>query len=563
MGRGEKMPSRRVKKSKKRRSVDKLTDLRELFKFNNINQEILSVVIIAFAVLCGLSIYLNTGTGRLGSLAHYFFFYICGNASYVLPFLLLAYGVSVFYSYEKITKKWFSILVLFTMLTLIFHLGYRDVDLFAVAAKGKGGGWLGALFASVLLKLLGLYGSWVIIIAVSLISLFSLSGNSAADVSKKIFNFMTAQGNKKETKQAHTKKQIGKSKNTIGPAINIENYNHHNNRVDLEEILDLQLDNDQEDLEITTNNTQNEPKQDKNVIVSQKRDKKTLHDKQDNDNIEHINNNQNEIFDGILAGMDREKGAAIQHEVLKDGHYLLPRIELLDQVRSIHDKSNKAIENQSDVIEDTLQNFGISSQVVNVSYGPAVVRYELQLAPGVKVSKILSLTDDLSLGLAAAGIRIEAPIPGKSAIGIEVPKQKVSPVFFREMIESDEFRKSVSHLSFSLGRSVSGDVVIADLTAMPHMLVAGATGSGKSVCVNTIICSFLYKATPDQIKLLLIDPKMVELNIYSGIPHLIAPVVIDPKKAAAALKWIVREMENRYKLFSAAGAKDIKSYNRM
>lgn len=213
------------------------------------------------------------------------------------------------------------------------------------------------------------------------------------------------------------------------------------------------------------------------------------------------------------------------------------------------------------LLEETLASFGVKVKVTRVVQGPAITRYEVQPAPGVKVSKITSLADDIALSLAASDVRIEAPIPGKSAVGIEVPNKQISVVHLREVLETDEFASSPSRLSLALGKDITGSPVIADLGKMPHLLIAGATGSGKSVCINTIISSIVYKAKPDEVKLLLIDPKMVELTNYNGIPHLIAPVVTDPSKAAGALKWIVTEMECRYELFASSGVRDITRYN--
>ena len=219
------------------------------------------------------------------------------------------------------------------------------------------------------------------------------------------------------------------------------------------------------------------------------------------------------------------------------------------------------MQNNAKKLIDTLTSFGVKASIVNICRGPSVTRYELQPAPGVKISKITNLSDDIALSLAANGVRIEAPIPGKAAVGIEVPNKVVSMVTMRELIDSDKFRNSKSKLTTVLGREISGEIVVTDLVKMPHLLIAGTTGSGKSVCVNSILMSILYKATPDEVKLLLIDPKMVEFSKYKGIPHLLIPVVSDAKKAAGALAWAVNEMLQRYKIFSEYDCKDIDSYN--
>ena len=244
------------------------------------------------------------------------------------------------------------------------------------------------------------------------------------------------------------------------------------------------------------------------------------------------------------------------------GDYTLPPNDLIKTGLKVKNpRMNKIITDNISVLEQALENFGVKATVTEVVAGPAVTRYELQPAPGVKVSRITSLADDIALSLAAHSVRIEAPIPGKSAIGIEVARQETDLVYFREMIDSDSFRDSDSKLSVALGKNIGGESVVADLTRMPHLLIAGTTGSGKSICLNTIICSILYKAKPDEVKLMLVDPKKVELTNYIQLPHLIAPVINDSKKAANALKWVVNEMESRYSIFAGKGVKDIDGYS--
>lgn len=212
-------------------------------------------------------------------------------------------------------------------------------------------------------------------------------------------------------------------------------------------------------------------------------------------------------------------------------------------------------------LQQTLHNFGVNVTVTNVSCGPTVTRYELQPEQGVKVSRIVNLSDDIKLNLAAEDIRIEAPIPGKAAVGIEVPNKTNSSVMLRELLESQAFQKHRSKLAFAVGKDIAGQPVVTDIAKMPHLLIAGATGSGKSVCINTLIVSILYKATPDEVKLIMIDPKVVELSIYNGIPHLYIPVVTDPKKAAGALNWAVTEMTDRYNKFAEFNVRDLAGYN--
>lgn len=241
--------------------------------------------------------------------------------------------------------------------------------------------------------------------------------------------------------------------------------------------------------------------------------------------------------------------------------YQYPPISLLKRGSKQSGESDAHLRETAMKLQQTLQNFGVNVTVTNVSCGPSVTRYELQPEMGVKVSKIVGLADDIKLNLAAADIRIEAPIPGKAAVGIEVPNKENSAVMLRDLLESKEFKNSASKISFAAGKDIGGKVVVADIAKMPHLLIAGATGSGKSVCINTLIMSILYKATPEEVKLIMIDPKVVELSVYNGIPHLMIPVVTDPKKAAGALNWGVAEMTRRYQAFAEYNVRDMKGYN--
>ncbi|MGL4654308.1 MAG: DNA translocase FtsK [Sarcina sp.] len=246
--------------------------------------------------------------------------------------------------------------------------------------------------------------------------------------------------------------------------------------------------------------------------------------------------------------------------------YAYPSADLLN----INTRSELSVDERRELVEsshkleEVLLSFGVEAKLLDVTKGPSVTRFEIQPKSGIKVNKIVNLSHDIALGLAAAGeVRIEAPIPGKAAVGIEIPNKKQTPVYFREIIESDEFNDTKCNVACALGKSIEGKSVVADLSAMPHLLIAGATGSGKSVCINTLIVSILYKYSPDEVKLLMVDPKVVELSVYNGIPHLLIPVVTDPKKASGALFWAVKEMDRRYNLFAENGARNITSYNNM
>lgn len=255
---------------------------------------------------------------------------------------------------------------------------------------------------------------------------------------------------------------------------------------------------------------------------------------------------------------DKEKAAPKQQQL-----YILPSVELLAPPSAKSNSAEAVVElrEKSDIIKNTLKSFGIEVKIMDILRGPSITRYEIQPGAGVKVSKIRGLEDDIALSLAAMGVRIEAPVPGKPVVGIEVPNVHKDMVTLREILQSNEFRSSESKLTFAVGRDIAGNIILGDITKMPHVIIAGTTGSGKSVCTRSIIMSILYKARPDEVKLILIDPKMVEFKIFDGIPHLLIPIVIDAKKAAGALNWAVNEMMRRYTIFSEIGANDLKSYN--
>ncbi len=279
-----------------------------------------------------------------------------------------------------------------------------------------------------------------------------------------------------------------------------------------------------------------------------------------------------EDLDGIEVHRERGEAAGSGKRTVMSGEkrnaenrkYSFPPFHLMEKGQTLHsEESDQELKETAFRLQETLRIFGVNVSITDISQGPSITRYELQPEQGVKVSKILSLANDIKLSLAATDIRIEAPIPGKPAIGIEVPNKHRSVVALRDILESREFRTAKSLLTFAVGKDVGGKTIVADIAKMPHVLIAGATGSGKSVCINTIIMSILYKASPDEVQMIMIDPKVVELSVYNGIPHLMIPVVTDVKKASAALNWAVAEMERRYKLFAAAGTRDLAGYNAM
>ena len=309
-----------------------------------------------------------------------------------------------------------------------------------------------------------------------------------------------------------------------------------------------------DDIQFDTSFINNVSETNNNTPVKKNIDKTSV-PKVEQNNIESKNKNTQPKVDTFTVNNDNP---------LVDGEYIKPPVTLLEP-QPEEDGRNISLElhQNGTMLVDTLKSFGVQTTIVNISRGPSVTRYELQPAAGIKISKITNLADDIAMNLAATGVRIEAPIPGKSAVGIEVPNKNVNIVRMRNIIESPEFTKAKSKLTVALGYDITGKITLADLAKMPHLLIAGSTGSGKSVCINSMLVSLLYKANPDEVKLMLIDPKVVELGVYNGIPHLLVPVVTDPRKAAGALNWAVNEMLERYKTFAEHNVRDMQSYNRL
>jgi S-DNA-T family DNA segregation ATPase FtsK/SpoIIIE len=268
------------------------------------------------------------------------------------------------------------------------------------------------------------------------------------------------------------------------------------------------------------------------------------------------------VLTGSSTGIDDADAIHINQKAEEKKEHVFPPLNLLSKPKNVsRGMTDRDLKETALKLQKTLESFGVRVTITNVSCGPSVTRYELQPEQGVKVSKITGLADDIKLNLAAADVRIEAPIPGKAAVGIEVPNKENSAVMFRELIESKDFKQHPSDIAFAVGKDIGGQTIVTDIGKMPHLLIAGATGSGKSVCINTLIMSILYKAKPSDVRMIMVDPKVVELSVYNGIPHLLIPVVTDPKKASAALNWAVMEMTERYKKFADLGVRDVKGYN--
>ncbi|OPY57216.1 MAG: DNA translocase SpoIIIE [Pelotomaculum sp. PtaU1.Bin035] len=499
--------------------------------------EILGVILVAVGILSIVSL-LSQTTGLVSDFAVRVLKSIAGEGCYFFPLLLVLAGGRLVRqrSQTKFSQRMYGAMLLFLAALTFLHLIIPIEDSFRAGVNGDGGGVLGALFSYIFRKSFGIAGTYIILITAGLVALLLLTNLSLASMAR-VFSVKIQEGSRKGYRglvdYLFTEVEEDSGKTTPSPVIidNGEQFTimesspeaskQHVNRQDRE---DLQLINEEEPVPVKNGVSGEEPAEGK------------------------INGTPN-----VTLGFPPENST-----------YRLPPLTILSRPYRIKStRFNKDINENIRILEETLESFGVNAKVTQVSRGPAITRYEIQPPSGVKVSRIVSLADDIALGMAAPGVRIEAPIPGKAAVGIEVPNKEVSMVHLRDLLETQEFIHSDSKLTISLGKDIAGNPVVADLAKMPHLLIAGATGAGKSVCLNTLIVSILFKATPEEIKFLMIDPKMVELAMYNGIPHLVSPVVIDPKKAATSLRWAVKEMEHRYELFATAGVRDITRYNKM
>lgn len=493
---------------------------------NPIRNEILSLVAFVMALFIYICISRAQGipedikvVGWIGSRVAYGLELAFGEGAIIFSFLLLAWSIHLgVYKQTWSIRMWgFSLL----FICVLIYYGLYDIPIgltpWTAGQKGLGGGVLGGGIAYLFLQLVGQVGAVVFLTLGLCISLLLIINRPWAEISALLI------------------KWLGK----VGKWLN--------------HVLFYEVEEDSRPAPVSR---KTEP-----IIIDHGMEA-TVTEKADLNYIEMEVNPTPEVEPEFPAVSPKFTPAAS----LKKGdnhHYQKPSLELLSEDSSERSIDKKNIKESISILEETFANFGIGVKVNQVSCGPAVTRYELTPAPGVKVSRIISLTDDLQLNLAAPGIRIEAPIPGKSAVGIEVPNSKILSVGLRSLLSSPAFRRLNTPLAFALGEDISGSAVVAKLTDMPHLLIAGSTGSGKSVCLNCIIMSLLYNAMPDELKLVFIDPKMVELTVYNGIPHLMCPVVTDPKKAAVVLRWMVTEMEKRYRMFAEKGVRDISRYNQV
>ena len=529
--------------------------------------EIKGVIFIAVGILCALGIYTDVA-GFLSNVLQKIGHLLLGIGAYFMPLYVIYLGIKYMQGrgYIKLEKKMYGITMYLIIIVLICgtifisnsklpnNFSYNLKDIYNLAFRDQfsiNGGVIAYIITFLLYKLIGSIGSYILYGAVVIIASLITFDFSIAELFK-------------EKELSKPKKKIDKKikkDNRDDDFINIidkddpekeEYLDSVNKKI---KILDF-MKNDpihSEDEKTLEDQIQIDDYVDKKIEKTV-RDVENANKKAKKDNIDDkLKENVSEEIDSSLNNQtnDAEK------------KYIYPDLNLLvsNNNNKLNNSDKKELIDSASKLTEILSNFGVDARVIHVTKGPSVTRYELQPSPGVKVSKIVNLADDIALGLAASGVRIEAPIPGKAAIGIEVPNKTQTAVYLREVIESDEFINAKQKLAFALGKDIGGECVVGDLSKMPHTLIAGATGSGKSVCINSLIISILYKYSPQEVKLLMVDPKVVELNVYNGIPHLLIPVVTDPKKAAAALNWAVNEMTRRYNLFAEKGVRNMDSYN--
>ena len=539
---------------------------------NKLDINVAVVFMLLISILLAILIY--TKSGYIGEHLSPILGGVMGAIKYIIPvgtFLIAIYMTTEDKDYliSKLVQYGIFLICIATILS-VFQFSNGNINLNSefsdVVQKGyelgeinNGGGAIGTALAHVLIGLLGEIGTVILCIGIAAILLVFMFGIKPAEM---IAEFVESRRENREDRKIEKQE----AKETIAENSREKKETKRERR--LREKEEQRREAEQLAEQLTINLNEEEPEKDK-------KPKKYSHKDDDIIPISMGKNNKEEKANPnvIEANLFKEEQETKEEKVkqvlqlehaltVEDEHYEFPPIQLLAEGDKKGIKGGKkAVADTATRLQKTLYSFGVSAKVENVSVGPAITRYELKPAEGVRVSKIANLADDIALNLAAETIRIEAPIPGKQAVGIEVPNKENEVVTLRDIIDCDKFREHKSKLAFALGKDVAGNEVVTDIAKMPHVLIAGATGSGKSVCINTMIASIIYKAKPSEVKLVMIDPKVVELSVYNGIPHLLIPVVTDPKKAAGALAWAVQEMVNRYSLFASKNVRDIKGYN--
>ena len=579
-------PKSPVKKTIRKRSTSSNKKAVNNDKVQILKKEISGIFIIAFAVFLIFITHKESQTGIIGKSINIFILSVFGSGSNILPYAILLIGVMRLLNIVILDDSNQIVAVFGFFICYIMYCALRDTAVYNMlisdnkfnemlntsidfGTQNLGGGILGNVITYICVKLVGKNGTIIILGAMLFTFTILITNQSIIGGVTKVIEFIKKIMNhiydfifiEVEVEEENNNKKQKKSKKEVASFIesdeNIKIFDYTNTQVDNKkpnnDITQLKIDEMKKVDKLKDANTVNisEPHVE-NIDNEYKQDvalkEETVKPVKENKFVEK------EITDDII----NIAGSTSENPLIK---YKIPASSLLDPAPN-HVKGDKDdLRKEAEKLIETLGNFNIQCNILQINKGPTITRYELQPAPGIKVSRITSLTNDLAMALATSEIRMEAPIPGKSAIGIEVPNKIKTSVFLRSLIDSKEYKAVKSNIPFALGKDIAGKNIIASIDKMPHLLIAGATGSGKSVCINSLIMSILYRAKPDEVKLILIDPKVVELSIYNGIPHLLIPVVTDPRKASNALNWAVTEMTTRYKIFAQNSVRDISSYN--
>ncbi len=536
------------------------------------------ISLIILSVLLAVLIYSNAG--KVGSFLSPLLGGLVGSIKYIIPIALFFIAISMAkekdeYMISKFSKYLIFILAIacimhiynFSHLNLADNITFEEVvkEAYKQGTGNHGGGAIGAIVGSPLTNLLGNVGATILCIGVAIISGIYILGLRPTEILLDMIDRAEERKEYKKEERENLRAEMDERREERRNKRREEREEKNKNRPEPVELVQDEI--------VIHNLEEARPESKKSSKFSLFKSKNFIDDsdideEKETEEIKKENNPDelNNIFKEVHEEKQEKTKEVLQLEhythTVDDENYEFPPIELLSVGGSKGARgSKKALTDIATKLQKTLYSFGVSAKVENVSVGPSITRYELKPAEGVRVSKIAKLSDDIALNLAAESIRIEAPIPGKQAVGIEIPNKEKEPVALRDILESDDFTSAKSKLAFAIGKNVGGEAVVTDIAKMPHVLIAGSTGSGKSVCINTLITSILYKAKPSEVKLVMVDPKVVELSVYNGIPHLLIPVVTDAKKAAGALAWAVQEMVNRYSLFAEKGVRDIKGYN--
>ncbi len=564
-------------------------------KNNDMNFMVIGTIIFSF--LLAVLLYLNSGA--VGQKLNEVFGGLIGILRYVLPIGSFAIAIKMAVQDEEdyVTKRLVQYAILIICIAIIMSVhqiskGAIQITgdmsqimkkAYTLGASNQGGGAIGTLAGVFLVKMLGNVGAIVLSLGISIMLFVFVCGIDVANiigmlVSKHIERKEEKQILKEEKRkereeyiamrrkemQAQRQEQLKEAKHNKENMLASENSNQQISPEQIKINLNGRL---------VEEETKDKRKGLKGLLKKSKQEEVKPSIAQMASSIMQVDKETGEILEennNLFVQEEQQKEdktkqvLQLEHTMaVEEDNYVFPPVDILGEVEKPSLKGGtQSLKETAARLQKTLYSFGVSAKVENVTVGPAITRYELKPAEGVRVSKIANLADDIALNLAAETIRIEAPIPGKQAVGIEVPNKEKEMVGLREVIESEEFKNNKSKLSVALGKDVAGCPVVANIAKMPHVLIAGSTGSGKSVCINTIITSIIYNAKPSEVKLVMVDPKVVELSVYNGIPHLLIPVVTDPKKAAGALAWAVQEMDNRYNLFAEKGVRDLAGYNK-